>query len=264
MKRFISVFASVFVLMFVLSACSEAEEKTVTDIFNNAVEASNSLESFAMDMEMDMDMSVPDLPSQQVKVKTKAEVVTEPLALHQTMDFMGQSIEMYFTEEGMYMQQPGNEQWIKAPKEMMNEITQMSQAQQNPGEQLEQLKKYMEDFKMEEKENTYVLSVSSSGDKMKDFIKETLQQNLPESSMSDDMLKGVTINSINYTFTIDKETYYPTALDLKMDLEIEQNGQKSKIKQNIKGTYSKYNEIGEITVPEEIKNNAMEMPMGPQ
>jgi len=262
MKRFLILAATATAFMFALVACS-GEEKNLQDIYNNAIEASNELNSYQMDMNMDMDMSMPDIPAQQTTITTEGKVVVDPMALHQTMDMMGQSIEMYYTEDGMYMQQPGTDQWLKAPKQMMEQITQMSQAQQKPGEQLKQLENYIEDFNLEEKENSYVLSVSSSGDKMKGFVKEMLQQNLPADALNDDVIKGITIKNLDYHFTVTKEDYYPKALDLNMDLEIDQNGETSTINEHIQATYSKYNQIEEITVPEEIKENAQEMPMGP-
>ncbi|QHE53334.1 DUF6612 family protein [Pontibacillus sp. HMF3514] len=262
MKRFITMAVSAIALILALAGCS-GEEKSLQDIYNNAIEASNELNSYQMDMNMDMDMSMPGIPAQKTTITTKGKVVIDPMALHQTMEIMGQSVEMYYTENGMYMQQPGTDQWVKAPKSMMDQLTQMSQAQQKPGEQLEQLKKYVEDFNLEEKENSFVLSVSSSEDKMKGFVKEMLKQNLPNNAINDDVLKNISIKKLDYKFTVNKDNYYPKALDLSMDLEIEQNGEKSIIKEKIHATYSKYNEIEEITVPEEVKNNAQEMPMGP-
>ncbi len=262
MKKFITMAACSLALLVALVGCS-AEEKSLQDIYNNAIEASNELNSYHMDMNMDMDMSMPGLPGQKTTIKSQSDIVTEPMAMHQTMEMMGQNIEMYYTKEGMYMQQPGTDQWMKAPKEMMDQLTQMSQAQQKPGEQLKQLKKYVEEFNLEEKENSYVLSVSSSEGKMKGFVKEMLEQNLPENTMNEDILKGITIKKLDYTFTVSKENYYPEALDLNMNLEIDQNGETSTIKQHIEATYSKYNEIEEITVPEKVKKNAKEMPMGP-
>lgn len=249
-------------LSLILVGCSE-ENKSLEKIYNNAIEASNDLNSYQMDMNMDIDMSMPGLPGQQTTITSKGEVVVEPMALHQTMDMMGQTIEMYYTEDGMYMQQPGTDQWMKAPKDMMDQITQMSQAQQNPGEQLKQLEKYVEEFNLEENESSYILSVSSSEDKMKDFVKEMLEQNLPENALNEDVLKGITIKNLNYQFTVGKENYYPKKLDLDMELEINQNGETSTIKEHIQAEYSNYNGIGEITVPEEVKENAKEMPMGP-
>lgn len=46
-----------------------------------------------------------------------------------------------------------------------------------------------------------------------------------------------------------------------MDIDVDQQGQKAKIYQKMNGTYNKYNEIDEITVPDEVKNSATELPV---
>ncbi|MFC0523942.1 DUF6612 family protein [Pontibacillus salicampi] len=241
----------------ILAACSAEEKATVQGVYDETLKASEELTSFQMEMEQDISMGENNSVSQTATGK----VNTDPLAFHQKMNMMNQEMEMYYTEEAMYLQQPGQDQWVKAPADMMEQLNQLTQSQQKPTKQLEQLEQYVDDFSMEEKENTYVLSISSSGDKMKDFIKETLEENMPEGTMSEDMLKGLTINNLEYTFTIQKDTYYPKQLDLTMDLSMEQNGTTADMKQEVQATYSKYNEVGEITVPEDIKNNAKEMSM---
>ncbi|MNF12734.1 hypothetical protein D3C80_2143280 [compost metagenome] len=63
---------------------------------------------------------------------------------------------------------------------------------------------------------------------------------------------------MEYKFHIDKQLYYITDFSTDMDLEIDLGGQNMKTVQSIRGTYSDYNSIRPIVVPEEA-NDAEEL-----
>ncbi len=73
--------------------------------------------------------------------------------------------------------------------------------------------------------------------------------------------QDLNIKNIEYEIYIDKETFYPSKLNMNMDMDITVEGETISLKQIISGEYLDYNQIGEITVPQEIVDTAFEMEM---
>ncbi|WP_181349496.1 DUF6612 family protein [Thalassobacillus sp. CUG 92003] len=272
MKRRVWGIACVLMAVFVLTACSASEQAKLQDIYSQANEASKELDSLAVDMTMEQQMdltgitgadgkeNLPGMNGMNMESEIQAEMITDPLALHQTMTMMGQEVEMYYKEDEMYISQPGTNGWMKAPKEMMKQINQMTNVQQTPAEQLDLLKDYVDDFTMEEDDDHYTLSFSSKGDNVKQLIEETMKQALPEDQWDDQMMDAVTVEQLSYTFKIAKDTHYPESFDMAMEFTVDENGETSTISQKVNGDYSKFNEIGDIEIPQEVSENATEMP----
>ncbi|UOQ46084.1 hypothetical protein MUN89_09290 [Halobacillus salinarum] len=194
-----------------------------------------------------------------MKTSIEAKVHADPLAYHQTVQTMGQSIEQYYTTDGFFISQPGSNQWVKAPDNMVEKMSQITAADQMPAKQLSKLKDYVDDFNLEEKEGNYILTFHSKGEDVQELIKNTMKENFPEAKLPKDLFKKLTINDVTYRYTINKESYYPKAIDIEMNFSIDNGGQKTSVKQTLSGTYSDYNELGNITVPKEIKSSAGEI-----
>ncbi|MFG6148204.1 DUF6612 family protein [Halobacillus sp. B23F22_1] len=61
--------------------------------------------------------------------------------------------------------------------------------------------------------------------------------------------EGITVKQVNYTFEIDKESYYPKQLEAKMSFIVNMEGEETSIHQTKNGSYSNFNEVNEIEVP---------------
>ncbi|TGB02157.1 DUF6612 family protein [Halobacillus salinus] len=254
----------------VLAACSAEEAQELEEVFSKATEASENLDNFAMEVvseqtfETDAEEGSSPLPTGvPITTTLDSEIQMDPMAFHQTieMDMMGNTeMEQYYTEEGLFIKPSEQEGWLKAPEEMMEQLNALSSKQQTPVEQLKQVEDYIDEFTMEMEDSNYVLTFSSSGEDVQKMLEDTMSDMLPEGTFPEDMMESVTINSINYEYTIDKESYYPKHMVVDMNMTIEQDGEKVTIDQSMEGSYSKFNEVGEITVPEEVIQNAQEMP----
>jgi len=255
-----------------ISGCASSEGAKVEDIYTKAAEASQSLENFAIKVEskqiIDTDMetgnesgSEDSLVPGSIPIVTTidSKMQTDPIAFHQTVEMMGQTIEQYYTEDGLYMTMPTKEGWFKAPKQVVKQMNAMDAQQQNPASQLESLKDYVDEFKLEEGEATYTLSFHSEGENVKKLLNESLNKMLPKEQVPDDLMKQMTVNKVDYTFVVNKETYYPSTVDMEMDFTINQNGENTHMVQTFTGKYSDYNEVGNISVPEKVKSNAKEI-----
>lgn len=238
-------------------------ELTLGEVLEKATSASESLKSFGMKMDLEQQMSGAETMNIKSVIDMKAS--QEPLAIYQniTMEVQGTSeiieSEMYLTEDGIYMYEQTGEGWMKFPTEMSEVLTQSTPQQSNPAEELKKLQEYVDDFTFEQDGSFYILKLSASGEKFNKLINETLQQSLPEMTEAITASQDMKINKIEYEIWIDKKTYYPSKLAMNMDMNITDAGQTVSLKQTMKGEYTEHNNIGEITIPQEILDSAIEM-----
>lgn len=242
---------------------------TLEEVFQKSADASDELKSFSVEMNLAQDMSLGE-ETMKTNSDISMDVTAEPLAFYQNMkmNMAGESMDMesYFTEDGFYMYEASSAQWMKFPQEMSDQLLQMSDQQTNPGEELKNLEQFADDFKFEQDDKNYILTLDASGDEFNEFIKETAMESLPPQmaegiGTSEDLLEGIKINSVKYDILIDKETFYPSSLDMTMDMEMDIEGETITMVQTIKGDYTDYNNIDSITVPQEVLDTAVDMTM---
>ncbi|MFD1020554.1 DUF6612 family protein [Thalassobacillus hwangdonensis] len=248
-----------------LSACSKTESEEAGELFQKAVKASEKLESFHMEATMDQEITMEgmeDFPGMNTTTSLSSDIQVEPSAFHQTMEMMGQKIEMYYTEEALYLNESmnGETKWYKAPEKLLEDLNQMGNMQQNPSEQMELLKEYSEDFSLENKEDSYILTFDAEGEKVNKLVQAIMKENLPEGQFNEEMFEGLTTNQLSFNYTIDKEKYYPEKLDMELEIELEENGERTTINQKINAVYSKFNQVKNIKVPDEVMEQAEELP----
>jgi hypothetical protein len=277
-------------LVFMLAACNQTattvnespetkeedknentSELTLEQVMTNSMEASEEMKSFVVQMDMKQEMTAPE-QTEAINMESTIDmkVVTEPMTLYQKMDMKmndvgadnALSTETYFSADGIYILDPAANQWMKFPKEMSDQLMQLSNQQTNPAEEIKKLQQFVDDFTFEQDEQNYILKLNASGDKFTEFIKETVKETFPqELSAGVDMFNNMKINEVKYEIFIDKETFYPTSLNTVMDMEVTAEGQTLKMKQNMEGQYSDFNTIEEVKVPQEVIDNAVEMDM---
>ncbi|KAB2339009.1 hypothetical protein F7731_05030 [Cytobacillus depressus] len=285
LKKTLSILAG-FLLIFMLAACNQTatpvnkegtnktepevtekpSELTLEEVLEKSTEASNGLKSFSVKMDVEQDMSS---DQEELNMNTQSiiemDVVTDPMAFYQKMTMSladtGENFqtESYFSEDGMFFYEPSGQQWMKFPQEMTDAFLQMAGQQSNPGDELKKLQKFVEDFTFEQDAKNYILKLKASGDKFNDFIKETAAEALPPEMAMEGLMDDMKINAVEYEFLIDKESFYPVALDVLMEMEMTIEDQTIVMKQKMNGQYSKLNEIEAITVPQEVIDSAVEM-----
>lgn len=255
----------------VLAACGSGED--AAEVFEQAQQASDSLESVAMDMEMSQQVEAEGTGGEgeniEMAITSSGKMQLEPLIVHQTMNVessmgetMGlpqQDMEQYVTEDAMYMTNPMSGEWMKAPQAMQEQLNQgLSLENQSPVNQLDMFQEHISDFSMEESGDTYTFNVSATGEEMEALMRDVMED-AGGGMMNEEMLEQISINDTDITFVLEKETYYPKEVDMTMDLSMEEQGQTVHLTQDTHMTYSDYNNIEELNVPEEVVNNAEEM-----
>lgn len=285
MKKW-SILLAVTTLSFGLVACNDtatptpgtkteqSSNLTLQDVFKKSMEQSESIQSLSANIDM---TQLIEVPSQEISMETTSkmnmDMVIEPLSLYQkgttsmTMPGMPSSeltddmkMESYLTEQGFYMFDSMSNIWTKLPSDMYEQIMSMSQKQADPAKQLKDLESFKDDFTFEQTDSSYVLKLADSGDKFNELIQNQLADTMPDMMIEEqELLKEMNIEKVNYEIFIDKETFNITALNMIMDMTMVVEGEEMQLAQNLKSTYSKYNEVEKIVIPQEIIDNAQEM-----
>lgn len=249
---------------------TEAQNKselTLEEVFKKAEQANESLKSFQADMLINQVVSV---PSQNVEmdsvINMKMDFVEEPFAMYQNMDMsMGEmgsmTTEMYITNEGIYMKNPEIEEWMKLPEDAVGDLQGTIDASKESQLDFSSLQEFIDDFKFEQDDKHYILKLNASGEKFGTLVQDELESSglLDEMNAEEtEVLENMEIHKIEYEIFIDKETFQTTAFNLVMDMDMEVEGEKMSIQQDVQSKINKINEIDEIKVPQEVIDGAVE------
>lgn len=276
MKKLMAI-AATAIMAFGLSACNGTaapsegskaagnSELTLQEVFEKSIEQSGTVESLKAHIDMTQTMEIPsqDL-SMDMKSKMDMSMTVEPLAIYQKgetamvgVENGSQQMESYMTEDGFYVYEGLSGQWTKLPQEMSEQVLSLSSQQADPSQQLKELEPFMEDFKFEHTENAYILRLSASGDEFNELIKKEMEETMPEILAGNpEMLKNMDIHKVDYEIYIDKESFNPTKLNMKLEMSMVSEGEELIIKQDFKSSFSDYNNVGEIKVPQEVIDSA--------
>ncbi|MBP3040933.1 hypothetical protein J9303_15705 [Bacillaceae bacterium Marseille-Q3522] len=269
-----------FVLLLVLSACGSGNASS-EEVINKAAQASSELKSYSLTADMTFEMSLPEGESVDplsMSMSMEGEVVTDPMAIHQTItmdmsEFMAGMmpegseeapddmlaslesvvVETYFVEDSIYM----NNSLMGGYWEMAEDLgveEQVADMAQSPEDRLNQMKDYLDEFSVKEKENSYELTATLNGDQLKEAFKEELEKQITETAqISGDEIK---FDNVKLFSVINKETYYPEKDNISFDMEITVDGDTMKASMKLDSTYADYNKTESIVVPDEIKEEA--------
>ncbi|GAA0368981.1 DUF6612 family protein [Bacillus horti] len=251
----------------VLAACgTEADSSDVQnaqEVFEKSVNAMESVNSYSMSMDMEQEIPFGD-EVLNTSTSMTGDLVLVPLSMHQVMNMSvpgegTMEMEMYLTEEGVYMSDSESGMWMNMPEELFGDLMDLESMQTNPQEELERLAEFVDDFSYAEEGDFYVLTLSASGDKFKALIMDTLEEVTGGDELLAEALEDIEIHQIDYEIKIDKETYYQTELVMDMDFTITADGETVRIKQKVDATFSNFNGVDEIVVPQEVIDSAVDL-----
>lgn len=274
------------VMVIVLSACnSTAEQKsdsneskkselTLEQVYEKAIERQKELKSVKSVMKMDSKISYKsESESYEMNSKTDMtiDMVNNPLSMYmggtmtmpnpESGEDLNVNMEMYMNEDGFYMQDSQSKQWMKLPSEQFEAIMGQTANQANASQQLEELKSFINDFKFEQTDNQYILTLNAAGEKFSEYILKQMKINetlsLPEEGQQ--ALKNMKFNKVNYVITVDKESFDVVAVDTNIDMTFDVESEVINMLMNAKITFKEFNSIENITVPQEVIDQAVEV-----
>lgn len=229
---------------------------TVEELIEKSTVASAGLQSYSMDMKMSQNISFGEgdqKQEQNVDMAMKSDFVKEPLNMYQEIEMEtpqgSQKIVQYIVQEGIFTQIDGT--WMKQPDALKDQLIASLEDSIKPEKQLENFKTIAQDTKITAEGADYVLTAEMSGDSVKDLAKSLLSQGGAGNDQAADMLDAMTIKTIKVVSAMNKETFLPTRSDVTMQAEMEQEGMKITFDMVVTSTIGKYNEVGELKVPQE-------------
>jgi len=247
----------------------EQSELTAMEVYEKAMEASEDLKSMHAKMDIQQKIEVPseDLKMDS-KIKMDMDMVMEPLAMYQKMNMdMGEQgamdTEIYMTDAGFFMFDPETEQWLKFPKEMSDDMMEQMGGGTDPTPDMEMFKEFTDDFKFEQTDDEFILTLSAEGEKFNSLMKNAIADSMPAGmEMGEEeaeLMENMNVKSLNFEIFIDKETFQTNAFNMDMDMTMAMEGQEMHIIQQMKSIISQVNEIEKIDVPQDVLDNAVDI-----
>ncbi|AZV40919.1 DUF6612 family protein [Peribacillus asahii] len=239
------------------------ESLTVEEVFEKTIAASRDLKSVSVKMDNNQTITSSNNPEpMDVKSTIEMDVIQNPIALYQemTIEVPGEESvksETYFTDKGFYMFEPTENKWMKLPEEMSAEILKATKEQGDPAAELKKMQSYVEDFKFEQDDSSYFLTLNASGDKFNSLVQEEMSK-----SLGQDLgvaLENIDINDVNFKYTIDKKSFNLTAMAINMTIKTVEGEEEVTMKQTTNAIFSNYNGVDEIAIPEDVMKSAEEI-----
>jgi hypothetical protein len=284
MKRITKVLTAA-ALALSLGACSttaspeaDTENKsdlTLEQVFKKTQQADSELSSVHMDMELKQTTlnEENEEGSMDMSTTSSTDLVMDPMTMYQTssvkmkMDEMEgdelpvAQVEMYLTEEEIYLKDNMQNEWTTLPNEM-TDLMKDSALQESalPENQLKQFEPYLDQFTFKQDDDTFILELSLEGDQADQILKEgmgMIDEDL--ATEFEGMMEDISISSMELKMWIDKESFHTVKMEVQQTMEMKQNGESVKFDQTMISDFSKFNEIESIEVPAEVTETAVEM-----
>ncbi|QDZ98279.1 hypothetical protein D0439_06405 [Lysinibacillus fusiformis] len=281
MKKIFKVLA-VGTLALTLAACNSSatptkdttktSNLTLEQVYDKAVDRQSDIKSASANMDMTQVTKVgsgEEAMEFSINSKMEMDIIVDPLAMHLSgsmsmPDIMSEGqettdmpIEMYMKKDaGLFMKDVTTDSWLKLPDENFDAILDQTAASADAKEQLEQLKKFINDFTFEQTDKEYVLTLEAKGDKFKELIDSEINKSIEDMGLEENPMDQLTIEKINYVLHIDKETFDTKKMDMNFDLKMAVEGDELLMNTKSVVTYTDFNHLKTIDIPQSIVDNA--------
>ncbi|KGA81388.1 hypothetical protein KQ41_21570 [Lysinibacillus fusiformis] len=281
MKKIFKVLA-VGTLALTLAACNSSAKPTkdttktsnltLEQVYDKAVDRQSDIKSASANMDMTQVTKVgsgEEAMEFSINSKMEMDIIVDPLAMHLSgsmsmPDMMSEGqettdmpIEMYMKKDaGLFMKDVTTDSWLKLPDENFDAILDQTAASADAKEQLEQLKKFINDFTFEQTDKEYVLTLEAKGDKFKELIDSEINKSIEDMGLEENPMDQLTIEKINYVLHIDKETFDTKKMDMNFDLKMAVEGDELLMNTKSVVTYTDFNHLKTIDIPQSIVDNA--------
>lgn len=234
--------------------CSSNGKMSNEDIVKKISESSKSVKSSKANIESKVAFNLggKDIAT---SVTMEAESISEPLTVKITgkTETLGQSFDMnmYITEENMYIQNMLTKEWMHVKDENIKKTLEKRKNSANFNDVVELLNIMQKNVKVEEKGPNYEATYSGVDDSAKEALKKMIISNQPD---AEKVLKNMEIEKLDIKYVIDKKTFYPTECEIKTGMKVSEAGQTISFDMEMKIKYSDINQVKEIVIPDEVKN----------
>lgn len=249
------------------------EQQTPEDIYEQAMEAAEGMESAEIVLDMTQTIEIPaESVSMDMTTTTEAEMTMDPLTMYQngtvTLEADGTTeeseMELYLTEDELYMYDGMSQTWMKMDSSTIP-MDQINSQQQDPSAQLELMEQFVDEMELEENDEQYILKITGDGEELQAFTQEVMAEYMDQELMAsmgeegNNVMDNMAINSVYYEVFVDKETYDMTAFNMDMDMSMDAEEQQMNIVQSVTSEYTGMNTVEPIEVPQEVQDEAIDV-----
>lgn len=244
----------------------KVSELTLEEVYQKAMDRQNEIKSLTSEVTMEQVMTI-EGEELSVNSDMTMDMTMDPIAMYAkgsstmvdpaTGEEMPLGYEMYMVKDGFFMYDEMSAAWMKLPADNYEELMGQSATQADASEQLAMLQSFIKDFKFEQNDNQYILTLDASGDKFNDFVLEQALGTGAISSEDQAVLESIKFNDMNYVIVINKETFDTEEIQMVMEMVETTSGES--VLMNTSMTFSNFNEIGAIEVPQEVLDTATEI-----
>ncbi|WP_019242817.1 MULTISPECIES: DUF6612 family protein [Bacillus] len=264
MKKITLLLLSVIFLLGVTACGSEKSSSTapsVDELLANSMKANKEVKSLSQEATVNTKITVSQGETKQeqnMDITTKADIINEPFKARQEIKMpvseMGeQTIIQYLTEEGIYSNING--QWVKVPDEVNEQFKTSIKESANLDSQIEQFKSMSKYLKLKEEKEQYVLTGDIPGESIKEMAQTILEKAASGNTETLAAMEQLDIKSMNLVYTFNKKTSLPISTVVKLQMGMEQDGQKVDMDLKMNSKFSNFNGVDDITVPKEALNS---------
>jgi hypothetical protein len=252
LRKSISIIVITLVFFVLTVACAKKEDSNIKKVYDKSIEASKAIDSFEVQSTVNQKVKIQELndPLDDFSLTLNSKVNLNPHTVHQISNFNGQKAEIYYTEQGIYTKTMNNENWIMMNSENSKEV--LLNNLPNPEKLWKELNEYIDQFHLEEQDNNYQFKLTSSDESMKELIKAKFKQ--LGSDLNQEIATKMKVENVSINVLINKETYYPESFNIEFSIAKENQ---ATINMTINNSFSNINKTENITVPEEIIENAI-------
>ncbi|PSL40499.1 hypothetical protein B0H99_105277 [Planomicrobium soli] len=282
MKKWI-MFVNGTILAFSLSACGQttepevgngaengsASQLTAVEVYEDALKAAEEVGSLHADIATKQQMKMqPDGMAMDVSIDAGMDLTRNPEAFHHqsetsivSEDIQNETptfMEMYLTEEGLYLYEASMDTWLKLQDEAIEDFKLLADQQTaDPAHQLKGLKSLSENFSLEETEGEYALILESSGEAFYPLLTEQLKKTFGQMEIGTPMKsEDMEIRSVRFEFQLDKKSLQVLSLKMDADFDVKIGEDLMSIQSQVDSVYKNYNEVAEIVLPDEVIEQA--------
>ncbi|MDQ0255834.1 hypothetical protein J2S74_003218 [Evansella vedderi] len=268
MKKYLFILLTI-ALFAVTVACNDTAQEegmSIEDILNNSVDAMENLTSYSIEMDTQQSMGITEEESFDISSQLRMDLLLEPITFYQltTMDMgiMGGllSYDSYYSEEhGFFMEDPFTEKWGKFPDTLLDNFINLTDEQINPEEQLKTFLEYIDELTLTSDDNHYIISLKGEGMAMEALVDQIMGMSGETMNEVMDLMSDVEIHALDYEIFIDKETFYQVEAFVHLEMSMEIIGDHVTTTQSSHIIMSRFNELNDLTIPEDILENAVEL-----
>lgn len=273
MKRGIGLFAVVAAV--ILGACSGPAtqvESTLTadEVYDLAIERASHFHSATIAITLEQTKSTNADEQMLIKADLTGEAIEKPLKIHQAgkvslhyppLGMIDLDIELYAADDSIYIHENMFDHWIKASMDDLLDFGIQLNDKRSLFTFLEQVDTYIDDFTMEQTNDTFIFTLKSTTEQFQRHIIEEMRFFKRLNSTGAQKMDENDVDhteQVDFSFTIDKETYHILSFDIEVHTEMTENEEATTVTTSIGVEFSNMNEVEDITVPKEVIDEATE------